>query len=1107
MTGKSRAGADRRPAPRVGSSEHRSRIEDARSPIVRGTVKQDADDDTNITRSASPSAGQNTRTGDVPSPSSRVTQPASPAVQLRDPDRYTIIGEHGRGGLGRVSRAHDRDLGRDVAIKELISRGHVNEIRFLREALITARLEHPSIVPVHEAGRWPDGTPFYSMKLVAGRPLRALIAERATVVERIGLLHHVIAVADAIAYAHGRNIIHRDLKPANVIVGDFGETIVIDWGLAKDLSAAQDSAHENGPFRANRGNTHDDLTDAGTILGTPSYMAPEQERGDPVDHRADVFAIGAMLWEICSLQRVPPTDVDLRHRLLRASNIDPDLATIIDKALAPIPAQRYPNADALAKDLKAFAAGGRIAARSYSLLALLTHWTRRHRRLATAIAVAALVSTIGVTLYVHNIASERGRADDARVVADRERRAASIERDRAQLSEAALLLEKDPTRAKALISRIADQSATYALMSGRASQRSALYQAVLPENVTALVRDEKSAQIGVSLSNGTLSTIDTDNGVFTQVGAHLTGPVVSINGEWLYARRLSASRNVDIASTRAAARSRPAAELLNDPTSKIVQAGNVLYGLDNTDMYVMNETGPSLLRSGVRSIAGSDRVLMTCDTLHVLNISRDGVALPPKRCAANVSRSPMVAFGNMFAALATPETLLLFRDERELELKTSIAGEYALALSSSGLLALADFEGRSWMVRPDRDTLEPGPRHTSQPSAVAADGTYAAWGYVDGSIVVIDVKTNETWEFKGHNAIVGSLVVDAKRRRLTSTAGVELRVWDVSSGILHRVVDLPCRVFNVARSVDGGHAVLDGSDGVARIWATGTDTVVISHRHAATAYGVAWLGERACSASFDGTVICTSFGRSEQVLTTKQSVRWIISSPDRKSLVIATSDGEIRLFDGLLHILYTHAARPYRMAFSADGTLLASGATDGSVIVYDMVDKRVISRLTGHTSTVSSIEWQNGDLWTASLDGTVRRWRRNLGDFRASQITRGEGAIRLFHLIGRGGVYSESEHFLVVTPDFSRSKTRIDLGRRIERVEISDDHRYLVATVANEAVVVDMVAPAIASLYIPSDGIGYVGFVGPNSINVSVPGGLRSADLSRLEYHPFKFAN
>ncbi len=189
----------------------------------------------------------------------REPEPGSPPptlpIHVRDPRRYEFLGEHGRGGLGRVSRAHDRELGRDVAIKELLSRGTANEVRFLREVLITARLEHPGIVPIHEAGRWSDGTPFYAMKLVAGRRLRELLAERTTVAERIGLLHHVIAVADAIAYAHGRNIIHRDLKPANVIVGDFGETIVIDWGLAKDLSNSELSGGESGSIRIPAGST------------------------------------------------------------------------------------------------------------------------------------------------------------------------------------------------------------------------------------------------------------------------------------------------------------------------------------------------------------------------------------------------------------------------------------------------------------------------------------------------------------------------------------------------------------------------------------------------------------------------------------------------------------------------------------------------------------------------------------------------------------------------------------------------------------------------------------------------------------------------------------
>lgn len=150
-------------------------------------MKLDPDELPLPTRPASPPALGPTHTSEpltTPEPASSRT-----ATRFRDPERYHI-GEHGRGGLGRVSRSHDRDLGRDVAIKKLLSRGSISEVRLLREALITASLEHPGIVSVHEAGRWPDGPSLYAMKRVSGRPLRELIAERTTVDQRIGLLHH-----------------------------------------------------------------------------------------------------------------------------------------------------------------------------------------------------------------------------------------------------------------------------------------------------------------------------------------------------------------------------------------------------------------------------------------------------------------------------------------------------------------------------------------------------------------------------------------------------------------------------------------------------------------------------------------------------------------------------------------------------------------------------------------------------------------------------------------------------------------------------------------------------------------------------------------------------
>src|SRR5262249_19743370 len=144
--------------------------------------------------------------------------------------------EIGRGGMGRILRARDRRLGRTVAIKELLGerwRGH-----FEREARLTARLQHPAIVSVHEAGRWPSGEPFYAMKYVAGKPLDRAIAARARLADRLALLPSFITVVEAMAYAHSEGIIHRDLKPQNILIGAFGATVIVDWGLAKDLAAS-----------------------------------------------------------------------------------------------------------------------------------------------------------------------------------------------------------------------------------------------------------------------------------------------------------------------------------------------------------------------------------------------------------------------------------------------------------------------------------------------------------------------------------------------------------------------------------------------------------------------------------------------------------------------------------------------------------------------------------------------------------------------------------------------------------------------------------------------------------------------------------------------------
>ncbi|HEX4457899.1 MAG TPA: serine/threonine-protein kinase, partial [Polyangia bacterium] len=212
--------------------------------------------------------------------------------------RYVVVEEFARGGLGRILKAYDERLDRPVAIKEMLESGDsaVLRERFERETAITARLQHPAIVPIYDAGKRAGGPPFYVMKLLSdNRTLGQAIAQASSLKERLSLLPNAIAVADAIAYAHSLDIIHRDIKPSNVLLGPFGETVVIDWGLAKELSrAAPPDPLLTTPYR----NAAPDVTSIGSVMGTPHYMAPEQARGESVDARADVYSLGAMLYHV-----------------------------------------------------------------------------------------------------------------------------------------------------------------------------------------------------------------------------------------------------------------------------------------------------------------------------------------------------------------------------------------------------------------------------------------------------------------------------------------------------------------------------------------------------------------------------------------------------------------------------------------------------------------------------------------------------------------------------------------------------------------------------------------------------------------------------------------
>ena len=361
-------------------------------------------------------------------------------LQAVERHHYVITKELARGGMGRVVEARDLRLGRQVAIKELLPKNRDAARRFEREARITARLSHPSIIHIYEAGVWPGGEPFYAMPHVAGRSFDKVVGEKTTLAERVALLPHVIAVADALAYAHNANVIHRDLKPGNVLIGEYGETVVIDWGLAKDLGVYTDPK-ESMQLRLR---ATGEETVSGSVVGTPAYMPPEQARGDAVDQRADVYALGALLYKVLAgvapyqgnsakevlelVKTTPPIPV---HE--RAPDAPPDLLAIVNKAMARDPKDRYITASELAKDLKRFETGQLVGAHRYTIGQLARRWLRRHR-VAVAIGGIGVLALIALGVYsFRRIVNERNVAQGERDRANSQRASLAEERGRAEL--------------------------------------------------------------------------------------------------------------------------------------------------------------------------------------------------------------------------------------------------------------------------------------------------------------------------------------------------------------------------------------------------------------------------------------------------------------------------------------------------------------------------------------------------------------------------------------------------------------------------------------------------------------------------------------------------
>jgi serine/threonine protein kinase/WD40 repeat protein len=413
------------------------------------------------------------------------------------------VGEQiGRGGMGLVHRATDAELQRDIALKSLTWKAAgstTSAARFEREARALAQLEHPNIVPIHRLGHDEAGRPFYTMKLVKGLTLRAILrsikdGDQKTIAEYPldRLLTIFRKVCDAVAFAHFKGVVHRDLKPENIMIGEFGEALVMDWGLAKlldeqadlELSEAVGEVVElpgqldpSGTIPEAISGISEALTMAGEVVGTPRYMAPEQARGETqhIDARTDVYALGGMLFEILALEPSVSGDsaMDVLKRIaegdfvtpiehLKAGpkqgiaphcpegQIPPALSAIVMRAMALRREDRYQDVMELAGDIDAWTGGFATSVENIRFVGQLRLLIARHKAITATIAVSLVTVVWATNLYVQGVKREKQIADSERFRARNAEAHAISEATRAREAEgSARLAEADAKNAQA----------------------------------------------------------------------------------------------------------------------------------------------------------------------------------------------------------------------------------------------------------------------------------------------------------------------------------------------------------------------------------------------------------------------------------------------------------------------------------------------------------------------------------------------------------------------------------------------------------------------------------------------------------------------------------
>lgn len=953
------------------------------------------------------------------------TQHSQEAVIVHEvPCRYTELGEEGRGGMGRVLLVRDEALGRNVVLKELLPPGADSEDprrqqRFLREAQITGRLEHPAILPVYEVGRRPDGTPYYTMKRVRGRTLAAALAAAASLPERLALLPNFVDLCHALAYAHEHGVIHRDLKPSNIMIGAFGETIILDWGLAKSIGdsdgddAAKSSESIGNPRIGSPGGSD---TVTGEVFGSPVYMAPEQASGMAfaADHRADVYSLGVILYQILTGSLpYPRTSIDEYIKKVLADEpppvrqVCPDvpgaLAAVAEKAMKKQPGRRYQSAAEMANDIARYQTGALVSAHAYTWRERLRHFLWKYRIALSIAALIVLTGGLSAALGLAAVIREKARTE-------REFYRASINVaqnavDNARYGEAREALFGAPQKYRNwewgwLLN---NANPNVIVLRGHAERvRSAAFSPDGSRIVTA--GDDGSVRIWDAGSGLALYTLEIDpegsveKAVFTRDGERLITSAGNVTEVWTFqsprpalsfeghAPSLSSDGNIIAVASALGNWASIHDAATGEETQRLVGHSDVILDIAiSPDGQTVATAGNdhSAILWDIR--AGSIRHKLTghTDSVRGVRFSADG--------------SLLVTAGDDHSAriwdVASGQEIALLHGHGNYVLAAAFSHDGKHVLTASEDRTIRVWDAKTGRQIQDLEGFARPPRFF----ALSPDDSCLVTEGEPGEAVLRRVASQDRFNsLPGHSAPVAAVAFSPDGLMLATgdgesaeSEGPKLILWDVPTARPLRELELehpisaleffPNAPLLGVADTSGNFLICDPADGRVRETWKGHDDRI-------NAMALAPDGNHIVTASTGGVAAVRDARTGRERFRLEGHAAQVESvdySHDGKRIATGGRDATVRIWDARdgapVRVIDVGGDRVHCLAFSPSAPLLATGDREGGVRVWDARSGELVTSFAGFAAATERVEAlafspDGTRLATGAEDGSVRIW-------------------------------------------------------------------------------------------------------------------------------------